>query len=73
MSAAARSARDSKRAEQFARQHEIPHWFGSYDELLARPDIDAVYIPLPNSLHTPLTLAALRAGKRPCGKLNALA
>ncbi|MBN9347527.1 MAG: Gfo/Idh/MocA family oxidoreductase [Devosia sp.] len=37
--------------------------YGSYEELLADPDIDAIYNPLPNHLHVPLTLAAARAGK----------
>ena len=37
--------------------------YGSYEELLADPDIDAVYNPLPNHLHVPITLAAARAGK----------
>lgn len=37
--------------------------YGSYEELLADPDIDAVYNPLPNHLHVPVTLAAARAGK----------
>src|SRR5262245_10573969 len=37
--------------------------YGSYEELFADPDIDAVYNPLPNHLHVPITLAAARAGK----------
>ena len=41
----------------------IPRAYGSYEELLADPDIEAVYNPLPNHLHVPLTLAAARAGK----------
>jgi predicted dehydrogenase len=41
----------------------IPKAYGSYDELLADPEIEAIYNPLPNHLHVPLTLQAARAGK----------
>jgi len=60
---AAVAARDSSRAEGFALRHAIPKAYGGYDEMLADPDIDAVYNPLPNSLHGPWTLKALAAGK----------
>jgi predicted dehydrogenase len=49
--------------EAFAREHGIERMHGSYEALLADPDVDAVYIPLPNSLHHPWTLTALAAGK----------
>ena len=57
------AARDRSRAEALAAKRGIPKVHDSYDELLADPDINAVYIPLPNSLHGVWTLAALEAGK----------
>ena len=60
---AAVAARDGARAAQYAARHEIPVSFSSYEELLDSPDVDAVYIPLPNALHAPWTLRALAAGK----------
>jgi predicted dehydrogenase len=46
-----------------ALQHGLPKAYGGYQELLDDPDIDAVYNPLPNSLHAPWTLRAIAAGK----------
>jgi predicted dehydrogenase len=60
---AAVAARDQSRAEAYAEQHGIPVAYGGYEMLLADPDIDAVYNPLPNSLHGPWTLRAIAAGK----------
>src|ERR1041385_6490507 len=57
------AARDPKRAEAFARKHHIPRVHQSYSDLLADPDIDAIYNPLPNSLHAEWTIRALQAGK----------
>ncbi|MFV0386795.1 Gfo/Idh/MocA family protein [Paracoccus sp. (in: a-proteobacteria)] len=57
------ASRDLTRAEQVARQFGIPRAHGSYDALLADSEVEAVYIPLPNHLHVPLTLRALAAGK----------
>ncbi len=57
------AARDLGRAQAYASQHDIPRAYGSYDELLADPEIDLVYNPSPNSEHVRWTLAALRAGK----------
>lgn len=57
------AAREQKRAEQFAQKHDISRVFSSYEELLASPNIDAIYNPLPNGLHGCWTIAALEAGK----------
>jgi predicted dehydrogenase len=60
---AAVAARDRFRAEAFAARHSIPRVYGSYQELVEAPDLEAVYVPLPNGLHGEWTLAALAAGK----------
>ncbi len=60
---AAIASRDTASAEAIARRLDIPRAHGSYEALLADPDIDAVYIPLPNHLHAEWTIAATRAGK----------
>ena len=60
---AAVAARDSSRAQVFAAKHGIPRVHGSYEALIADPEVDAVYIPLPNGLHGKWTRAALEAGK----------
>ena len=57
------AARDLARAEAFALRYGIPEAYGSYQEMLDDPDIDAIYNPLPNSLHGPWTLRAIAAGK----------
>lgn len=57
------ASRDLGKAEEAARTLGIAKAYGSYEELFADPDIDAIYNPLPNHLHIPMTLAATRAGK----------
>ena len=57
------SSRNLDAARKAAKQLGLPKAYGSYEELLADPDIDAVYNPLPNHLHVPWTLKALEAGK----------
>ena len=57
------ASRDYGRAEAAARQLGIPKAYGSYEQLLADPSIDAIYNPLPNHLHVPITIAATKAGK----------
>jgi len=57
------ASRDRGRAEAYAREWGIPRAYGSYEELLADPDIEAVYISLPNTLHCEWSIAAVEAGK----------
>jgi predicted dehydrogenase len=56
-------SRDEGRAEAFAREKGIARAHGSYDALLADPEVDAIYNPLPNSLHVEWSIRALQAGK----------
>jgi predicted dehydrogenase len=57
------ASRDLANAEQAAADLGIPTAYGSYEELLADPNIDAIYNPLPNQLHVPWTIRAAEAGK----------
>jgi len=60
---AAVAARDASRAQAFATKHNIARVHDDYDTLIADPDVDAIYNPLPNGLHGKWTRAALAAGK----------
>jgi predicted dehydrogenase len=57
------ASRELSKAQATAKQLGIPKAYGSYEELLADPEIDAIYIPLPNHLHVPWSIKAIEAGK----------
>jgi predicted dehydrogenase len=57
------ASRDAARAQAYASEWEIPRAYGSYEELLADPDIEAVYISLPNTMHVEWSIRSLEAGK----------
>ncbi len=57
------ASRDQKRADEYAKEWDIPRAFGTYDDLLADPEIEAVYISLPNTMHCDWSMRALEAGK----------
>jgi predicted dehydrogenase len=57
------ASRTQERADAYASEWEIPRAYGSYDELLADPEIEAVYISLPNTMHTEWSIKAVETGK----------
>jgi xylose dehydrogenase (NAD/NADP) len=57
------ASRDLERAKTYANEWNIPRVFGSYEAMLADPDVDVIYNPLPNSMHMEWTIKAAQAGK----------
>jgi D-xylose 1-dehydrogenase (NADP+, D-xylono-1,5-lactone-forming) len=57
------ASRDAAPAETYAREWQIDRAYGSYDELLADSDVEAIYNPLPNTMHVDWSIKALEAGK----------
>jgi len=57
------ASRDLERAQTYAKERDIPRVFGSYEAMLADPDIDVIYNPLPNNMHPEWTVKAAQAGK----------
>src|SRR5690349_8806508 len=57
------ASRSLDKARKAARRLKIPKAYGSYETLLADPEIDAIYNPLPNHLHVPWSIKAAEAGK----------
>lgn len=63
VSVVAVASRELAKAERFAAECALPRAYGTYEQLLADPDIDAIYNPLPNTLHAMWSIRALEAGK----------
>jgi xylose dehydrogenase (NAD/NADP) len=57
------ASRDLERAKTYSNEWNIPRVFGSYEAMLADPDVDVIYNPLPNSMHMEWTIKAAQAGK----------
>ncbi|MGA9365721.1 MAG: Gfo/Idh/MocA family oxidoreductase [Bacteroidota bacterium] len=57
------ASRDSNRAQAYAREKNIPRALGSYEAMISDPEVDVIYISLPNSMHAEWTIKATQAGK----------
>jgi predicted dehydrogenase len=57
------ASRETTKAKELAERFDVPRYYGSYDELLRDPEIEALYVPLPNHLHLEWSVRALEAGK----------
>jgi xylose dehydrogenase (NAD/NADP) len=57
------ASRSADKARQYAADHQIERSYGSYEDMLADPDIDVIYNPLPNDLHADWSIRAVQAGK----------
>ncbi|MBT4498578.1 MAG: Gfo/Idh/MocA family oxidoreductase, partial [Gemmatimonadetes bacterium] len=55
--------RDAAKAEDYARRHDVPRWYADADQLIADPEVDAVYIATPPDSHADYTVRVARAGK----------
>jgi len=55
--------RNAKKAEDYARRHNVPKWYNNAQQLIDDPDVNAIYIATPPASHEEYTIAALRAGK----------
>src|SRR5437016_1544587 len=57
------ASRDDEKARKIAVELGIPKAYGSYEQLLADPEVEAIYNPLPNHMHVPWSILAAEAGK----------
>jgi len=60
---AAIASRSLEKAREYAAKHTVPRYYGSYQEIIDDPQVELVYVPLPNGMHAEWTIRALQAGK----------